>query len=435
VRAYPGLTLIIWIGLIGAVIALLLVLRIVMQEAPEPITTTAPWIADEQRMQAKEMDRVNVATFVTSMAVLVFGGAVALGGFIARLISRRPYPVDLKPNIMVRWVVPAVLIVLIGFLLLIPVGVSAANGRQRSARAAAHAIDEARRADQQKTREENREREMQQRFARLSKEIDELNDPQRRDHVLNYLGQQGDALNNMPFSVKTKLLTILSEKQKEFLSLPSGYASISSIYWQLDRAKHEQLRKHWEENDVDYMDVTSDRTSEAIEDFCRKGDYKKVERLLKRGFDPLRRAARRPTGFFTIAMEYPEALKLVLAQGVPADTPLDKNRTALTMQCERHDPKTEIVRLLLDAGADANRRDAKGRAPLHNAILHDKDKIAEMLLEHKADPNALDADKCTPLELAESRPKMHKARLVAVLSKYDAKRATTLPAPTTRAKP
>jgi ankyrin repeat protein len=52
----------------------------------------------------------------------------------------------------------------------------------------------------------------------------------------------------------------------------------------------------------------------------------------------------------------------------------------------------QIVKLLLDAGADANVQDRDGVTPLHIAIKLQKQSvgvtIAELLLTHRANPNA-----------------------------------------------
>ena len=60
----------------------------------------------------------------------------------------------------------------------------------------------------------------------------------------------------------------------------------------------------------------------------------------------------------------------------------------------------EIVRLLLDRGADPNRRQKGGYTPLHQAAARAHLKMVELLLERKADVNARTDDGRTPLTLA-----------------------------------
>lgn len=62
-----------------------------------------------------------------------------------------------------------------------------------------------------------------------------------------------------------------------------------------------------------------------------------------------------------------------------------------------------IIRLLLDAGADANAVDDGGRTPLHEGAKNDNPVVAAHLLAAGADPNALDNDGYTPLHHSAAR--------------------------------
>ncbi|RHZ61466.1 ankyrin repeat domain-containing protein [Aspergillus thermomutatus] len=62
-----------------------------------------------------------------------------------------------------------------------------------------------------------------------------------------------------------------------------------------------------------------------------------------------------------------------------------------------------MVELLLDHGADINRKDPKGRTPLLHAMLWNNDQIVEFLLLYDVDPDAESHDGLTPLKLANQK--------------------------------
>jgi ankyrin repeat protein len=62
------------------------------------------------------------------------------------------------------------------------------------------------------------------------------------------------------------------------------------------------------------------------------------------------------------------------------------------------------ARLLLEHGAEVNRRDKDNQTPLHLAMGRERFKLARILLEHGADANAENNNGKTPLHiLSESR--------------------------------
>lgn len=64
-------------------------------------------------------------------------------------------------------------------------------------------------------------------------------------------------------------------------------------------------------------------------------------------------------------------------------------------------PNLKLVKLLIDRGADVNRKGFEEGTPLHYAAKYGNAELAKLLLEAKADPTAKDWRGKTPLDLAK----------------------------------
>jgi len=97
----------------------------------------------------------------------------------------------------------------------------------------------------------------------------------------------------------------------------------------------------------------------------------------------------------------------------------EAERTALTAAL--HDSRRDIIRRLLNRGANVNLKDKEGSTPLHYAARQPDEELADLLLANGADPNALDASGKTPLHHAARED----SDIVRVLLKYGARADVT----------
>lgn len=89
---------------------------------------------------------------------------------------------------------------------------------------------------------------------------------------------------------------------------------------------------------------------------------------------------------------------LLTVPGIDKDVQYEYNQTPL--HAAARNGHTEVVRLLVDAGADVTTRDENNRTPLHLAAWNGRTDVVTILLAAGAEVDALDGNNTTPLYLA-----------------------------------
>jgi ankyrin repeat protein len=130
--------------------------------------------------------------------------------------------------------------------------------------------------------------------------------------------------------------------------------------------------------------------------------------MLTVGTTPLVRAAK--------ALDVP-AIRLLLAHDALVDLPTSRGITPLLAasgvgssgldtrgRYRDEEPGLEAVKLLLDAGANANARDSGGATPLHGAAAAGWNQVVTRLAAHGADLFAKDGRGRTAVELTKGEP-------------------------------
>jgi ankyrin repeat protein len=136
------------------------------------------------------------------------------------------------------------------------------------------------------------------------------------------------------------------------------------------------------------------------------GDNALANAVARDGYSPLGLAA-----FF----KRRAVVQVLLERGAkPSQASRDQGFTPLhsAVATDAGPVEHEIVRLLLEAGADPNAKSREGATPLHSAAFTGDLESAELLLAYGADPNATDPKSLTPLDVARDRRNVEVAALL-----------------------
>lgn len=168
------------------------------------------------------------------------------------------------------------------------------------------------------------------------------------------------------------------------------------------KAKHEEIAAILKEYGVPLVQCSD---CVVTGDIPSHGSYDK--QIAKRYEDRyLKSAAKRPATAAAAPDQIVslERLEAWLAEG--ADLEAELNNAVLAFDTDR-------VRFLLSKGADVNKLDDQGYAPLQTAVRNRNSELARILLDAGADPNLADSDGTTPLIHALNRNHVPSVALLA----------------------
>jgi ankyrin repeat protein len=135
------------------------------------------------------------------------------------------------------------------------------------------------------------------------------------------------------------------------------------------------------------------------------GNLERVRKLIHE--DASRVNAFAPDGFFPLGLAaffgHKHIVEILLARGAEVGTAARNAQkvTALHGAVARRD--VEIVKMLLEHGADANAKQERGFAPLHDAAANGNLALAQLLVKHGARADVRADDGKTPGEMAAER--------------------------------
>ena len=135
------------------------------------------------------------------------------------------------------------------------------------------------------------------------------------------------------------------------------------------------------------------------------GKLDRIQEILKG--NPARVSEYAPDGFTPVALaaffSQPLAVKALIAAGANVNAAAKNPLKVQALHAAVAGRNLEIVRAVLDAGADPNAQQQAGFRPMHEAGTNANRKLAELLLAHGADPLLPNDEGKTPIDFARDR--------------------------------
>ena len=138
---------------------------------------------------------------------------------------------------------------------------------------------------------------------------------------------------------------------------------------------------------------------------CAVGDHARVRELLAQ--DPSLVHSFSDDGFPAVGLavffRQPEIARDLIERGADVNAPARNAQRVAPIHAAASIGDRDMVRLLLDRGADPNARQQLGYVALHTAAAHGDMEMAKALVEHGADPSFAAEDGRTPEDFAREK--------------------------------
>lgn len=154
---------------------------------------------------------------------------------------------------------------------------------------------------------------------------------------------------------------------------------------------------------------------------AHQGNTAELRRLLDTGIDPNTIASDTTTPLhWAASWDREEAGLLLLERGADPGVVDDEGETPLHLAARKgHSEPRLVERMLRFPGLDLNAKEGKrGWTALHGAAQRGRMDIVRILLDAGAEVNPLDGSGCTPLDLARRK---HRIDVMELLRQYGAK--------------